>query len=138
MNSGGEGPDSTRPTPPRRRRRLPGAPSNLAATAGNGQVGLTWTAVSGATSYNIKFSTNGSTTYGSAGTSTRTSFTHTGRTNGTTYFYVVTATGTGGESGNSNQASATPTRRRRTWQSQDIGTVGLDGQLVARAAAPTP
>ena len=30
-----------------------GAPSNLTATAGNSQVGLTWTAGSGATSYNV-------------------------------------------------------------------------------------
>jgi hypothetical protein len=33
---------------------------------------------------------------------------NTGLTNGTTYFYVVTATNAAGTSGNSNQASATP------------------------------
>ncbi len=38
----------------------PAAPTNLAATAGNGQVGLSWSASSGATSYNVqRWSTNG-------------------------------------------------------------------------------
>src|SRR5207244_1405140 len=32
----------------------PAAPTNLTATAGSGQVGLSWSASSGATSYNVK------------------------------------------------------------------------------------
>src|SRR5262249_37035188 len=39
---------------------------------------------------------------------TATSFTNTGLVNGTTYFFVVSAVNAAGESGNSNQASATP------------------------------
>src|ERR1035441_6059567 len=35
----------------------PAAPTNLVATAGNGQVGLSWSGSSGATSYNVKRST---------------------------------------------------------------------------------
>ncbi len=38
-----------------------------------------------------------------------TSYTHTGLTNGTTYYYVVTATNDYGESGESSEVSATPT-----------------------------
>ena len=35
-------------------------------------------------------------------------YTNSGLANGTTYYYVVTATGSGGVSGNSPEASATP------------------------------
>ena len=40
---------------------------------------------------------------------TTTSYTDTGVTNGTTYYYVVAAVNTAGESANSSQVSATPT-----------------------------
>jgi len=51
--------------------------------------------------------TNGSG-YAQVGTSTTASFNDPSLTNGTPYFYVVTALNSAGESGNSNQASATP------------------------------
>jgi len=87
---------------------IPPAPTGLTATAGNAQVSLSWTASSGATGYNVKRATVSGGPYTTVGTSATTSFTNTGLTNGTTYFYVVTATNSAGESGNSNQASATP------------------------------
>jgi len=92
----------------------PTAPTNLVATAGNAQVGLTWSASGGATSYNVKRATVSGGPYTTVGSTSSTSFTNTGLTNGTTYFYVVTATNSFGESGNSNQASATPTTTTTT------------------------
>ena len=96
------------------------------ATAGNTQVGLTWNAVSGATSYTVKWSTTsgGGSGYliAQAGL-TATSYTHTGRTNGTTYFYVVTASGVGGEGPSSAQVSATPSAP--AFSTQDIGAITL-------------
>jgi hypothetical protein len=86
----------------------PAAPTGLTATVGNAQVSLTWTASSAATSYNVKRATVSAGPFTNVGTSTTTSFTNTGLTNGTTYFYVVSALNAGGESANSNQASATP------------------------------
>src|SRR5207247_1243344 len=87
----------------------PGAPGNLTATAGNAQVTLSWTAVSGATGYNVKRSTSSGGPYTTVGPNvTPTSFTDSGLTNSTTYYYVVTALTAGGESVNSAQVSATP------------------------------
>jgi O-glycosyl hydrolase len=86
----------------------PAAPTGLTATAGNTQVSLSWTASSGATSYNVKRSTVNGSGYATINSPTGTSYTNTGLTNGTTYYYVVTAVNANGESGNSNQASATP------------------------------
>ncbi|MBS1724573.1 MAG: fibronectin type III domain-containing protein [Armatimonadetes bacterium] len=87
---------------------VPNPPTGLGATAGNAQVTLTWTPSSSATSYNVKRATVSGGPYSTVGSSTTTSFTNTGLTNGTTYYYVVTAVNSAGESGNSNEASATP------------------------------
>lgn len=84
-------------------------PTNLTANANVATVTLNWTAVSGATSYNVKRSTTASGPYTTIATAvTGTTFTDTGLTNGTKYYYVVTAVNSGGESGNLNEASATP------------------------------
>ncbi len=87
----------------------PGAPGGLAATPGNGQISLTWTAASGATAYRIHRGTASGGPYTTIQSNwTGTSFTNTGLTNGTTYYYVVTATNGVGEGPNSNEAAATP------------------------------
>ena len=85
------------------------APTNLTATAGNQQANLTWTASSGATSYYVKRGTVSGGPYTTVGTPAGTTYADTNLTNGTAYYYVVTAVGAAGESANSNQASATPT-----------------------------
>jgi fibronectin type 3 domain-containing protein len=88
--------------------QAPPAPANLAATAGNAQVALTWSASTGATSYNVKRSTTNGSGYVTVSSPTSTSYTDTGVTNGTTYYYVVSAVNGTGESANSSQVSATP------------------------------
>jgi subtilase family serine protease len=89
---------------------VPSAPTGLSATAGDGQVTLTWNGSSGATSYNVYRSLTkggeGATAYKKGITST--SFTDTGLTDGTTYYYTVTAVNSAGESGQSSEVSATP------------------------------
>jgi hypothetical protein len=84
---------------------LPNAPTNLAATAGNAQVSLTWTAPtfnggSTITDYSLQFSTNSGSTWTTFadGVSNATSATVTGLTNGTAYVFRVAginANGTG-------------------------------------------
>jgi len=86
----------------------PSAPTGLNATAvSQTQINLSWTASAGATSYTILRSTTSGGPYASVGTSTTTSFSNTGLTCGTTYYYVVTASNASCSSGNSAQAQAT-------------------------------
>jgi fibronectin type 3 domain-containing protein len=87
----------------------PPAPSGLAATGGDAQVSLTWTASPGAASYQVKRSPTPEGPYAIIATGiTDTSLTDTGLTNGTTYYYVVSASNLGGESANSTEVSALP------------------------------
>ena len=90
----------------------PAAPTGLTALAGNGQVALSWSASSGATSYNVKRSTTSGGPYATVASATGTSFTNTGLTNGTTYFFVVSAVNGAGESPNSNQVPRHAAARR--------------------------
>ncbi|RII27971.1 MAG: hypothetical protein CXR31_05935 [Geobacter sp.] len=89
---------------------VPAAPV-ASAVGGLNQVTISWDGVSGATSYNIYWSTTaGVTTATGAKIAGVTSpYVHTGRTAGTTYYYVVTAVNSVGESVPSAQVSATPT-----------------------------
>ena len=87
---------------------VPAAPTNLSATAGNQQATLIWTASGGATSYNVKRGTASGGPYTTVGSPAGTTYADTSLTNATAYYYVVTAVNAAGESGNSNQATATP------------------------------
>jgi predicted alpha-1,2-mannosidase len=88
----------------------PVAPLHLAATAGNGLATLSWAASPGATSYNVYRGTtpNGEGAIPLVAGLTATAFTDTGLTNGTAYYYLVTAVNADGESGASNEGAAVP------------------------------
>ena len=96
----------------------PGAPSGLSLTAGNGQVAASWTAGTGVSSnYTLYYATSsfGEITDPATKTGvvtvanlTATSHTVSPLTNATTYYFVVRASNVGGQSGVSNEASATP------------------------------
>jgi hypothetical protein len=92
---------SPAPTPP-------APPTGLAATAGDGSVALSWNASSGATSYNLKRATVPSEPFSTIASPAATSATDGDVTNGTTYYYVVSAVSAAGESGDSVVVSATP------------------------------
>ena len=75
-------------------RQSAAGPAGLSATPGNNQVALTWNALPGAASYNIKRSTVSGgpyTTISTPGAVTGTSYTDSTAVNGTTYYYVVSA-----------------------------------------------
>ena len=113
---------------------VPAAPTGLKATAGIAQVALTWTGGTGATSYNVYRST----TLGAEGSApyktglTATSYTDTGLTAGTTYFYQVAAVNSAGTSAKSAEVSATPTAQ--TTAAQLLGNPGFENG----SASPAP
>ncbi len=88
----------------------PSIPGGLTAVPvpGNTQVALSWNAVSGATSYNLKRAPVSGGSYTTVTNITGTSFTNTGLVNLTTYYYVVAAVTAKGETPNSAEVSATP------------------------------
>jgi fibronectin type 3 domain-containing protein len=88
---------------------VPDAPTGLTATPGGTQVVLGWSPSNGATNYNVKFSTTNGGPYTTIGSTATTGYTNTGLANGTTYYYVVSAVNSFGESSNSVQISATTT-----------------------------
>lgn len=95
--------------PPQSLNSLPDAPSNVAASAGNGQVTVSWEASPGSTGYDLYFSTSsGAGTGGTRIADVTSPFIHTGRPNGTTVYYVVVAVNNGFASSASQEATATP------------------------------
>ena len=126
---GGGGGDSNGPTAT----EIPSAPTDATASAGDGQVTISWSAVSGATSYNIYWSeTSGVTKDNGTQIPDITSpYSHTGLTNGTTYYYVVTAVNSFGESAESAEVSAAPTDES-VWSIQTIDPVNAaNGDISA-------
>ncbi|HET8725441.1 MAG TPA: hypothetical protein VFM53_14685 [Anaeromyxobacteraceae bacterium] len=110
VNLSGEGPLSAEvsatPIAP-----APAAPTGLVAVASDAAVDLAWSAVPGATSYDVYWANSpgvqkatGTRLQGQA----QSQFRHEGLVNGTTYYYVVTATGPGGEGPQSAEVSARP------------------------------
>jgi hypothetical protein len=96
------------------RASVPARPTNLAVTPGNGTVTLSWTGSERGqpTSYSIYRGTNsdgeGITPIATV-SGTTTTFTDTGLSNGTTYFYNVAASNAVGVSPDSNEVFTAPT-----------------------------
>ncbi|OIQ88781.1 amylopullulanase precursor [mine drainage metagenome] len=88
----------------------PATPSGLTATGDFGQVSLSWSAVSGASTYNLYRGTTaggeGSTPYATGITGT--TYTDSSVTAGTAYYYTVSASNSAGSSAQSSEVTATP------------------------------
>ncbi len=94
----------------------PQTPSGLAATAASTtQINLSWTQVGDATSYDIYRSTTSGGTYSllgsepTVGSGSTTTYSDTGLSAGTTYYYKITSLNSSGESAASSAVSATTT-----------------------------
>jgi hypothetical protein len=93
---------------------VPAAPFGLTGIALDGQVELAWQPVAGATSYSVYRGSNRAsitTRISPTGGIAATTFTDTGASNGSTYFYAVRATASGVESADSYAVEATPRSR---------------------------
>ena len=88
--------------------KAPSTPGGLTAAPGNGRVALTWAAPRSATSYKIKRASSSRGPFTQIATSTFAEYTDVGLQNGTTYYFVVSAVNSSGESANSAAVSAKP------------------------------
>ena len=89
----------------------PGAPTGIAAVAGNNNVVISWNATNTATSYTIKRATTPGgpyTTIASNVDPASVSYTDATAANGTNYYYIVTASNGIGESSASAETSGSP------------------------------
>jgi rhamnogalacturonan endolyase len=83
------------------------APATVTATPGPLEVTLNWSAVSGATGYNVEVGTAPGGPYTYITTVSSLTYTNTGLANNTTYYYVIAANNSGGTTANSPVVSAT-------------------------------
>ena len=82
------------------------APGGVTAKAGHGQVSINWNLSTGASNYNVKRSGTSGGPYALIASTAAVSYADEGLANGT-YYYVVAAVGSYGESANSIEVSAT-------------------------------
>lgn len=110
----------------------PPTPSPVTATAGDGQITVSWGS-SGLATYAVRRGPNNGPYEALVEGLTGTSHPDTGLTNGTEYCYVVTATNSAGTSLPSAQACATPSAAP-AWLSQDVGAVAAPGSFTEMPA----
>ena len=107
----------------------PGAPTSVTALPGDSINTVSWQAVPQAEQYRIYWSTqpNVNKSNGSRVDAATNPLVHTGLQNGSTYYYVVTAVGAGGEGPVSQQVSASPR----------VPVPGAPRDLTAQASSDT-
>jgi fibronectin type 3 domain-containing protein len=111
VNAVGESPNSAQVSSTPNAGSLPPAPMGLTAalTGNNTDVRLNWTAVAGATSYKVKRAAINGGPYTLVASPTTNTYTDTSsKTQGTTYYYVVSVVNATGEGPNSAQVSIVP------------------------------
>ncbi len=86
----------------------PAAPQLNVTEVADRKISLGWTVPGGANRFELKYATTSGGPYTSLGVVTGTGYTHTGLSNGTTYYYVIQASNVYGTGPVSAQVSATP------------------------------
>ncbi len=108
---------------------VPAAPTGVSALGGDNQVTVSWSAVTGADSYNVYRSTTSgvTTTNGTRMAGVTSPFVDTGLNASTAYFYIVTAMNSAGESGPSVQVTATTNAPRAVVPPAPTGVTAIGG-----------
>jgi lysophospholipase L1-like esterase/fibronectin type 3 domain-containing protein len=125
----------SKPTTPALPIQAPVAPVGLVTIAGNGQVIVNWSAVSGAASYNVRRSNVSGNGYSVIATNVgNVGYTDTGLVNGTTNYYVVNAVNALGESADSKEVAAIPLSGVASASSQNLPNEGATKAFDGSAA----
>jgi len=110
---------------------IPAAPSGLVASGGPGSISLTWSTVPGATSYLVKRADSAVGDFAVlAGPLSATTYTDGGLADGATYYYVVSAANSAGESADSAPAAATTYTPSETWRHRHFGIIANEGDAA--------
>lgn len=110
---------------------LPATPGSLSATGGDGEMTLSWAVIPNATSYTIKRATTASGPFTVVAANViGNTFDDQTITNGTPYYYVVSAVNNAGESSNSGSATGTGGALPSPWVNQNIGSIGGNANYV--------
>jgi hypothetical protein len=112
---------------------LPAVPTGLNAAPGNKQVGLTWNASTGAASYNVKRASISGGPYSTIASNLAvTSLVDVGLVNGFSYYYVVSAVNTNGESADAVEVVAVPSGKLTGLIIGTPGSYNNGGNTIAK------
>jgi len=111
------------------------APTGVAASAGETQALLVWNTVTGATGYNVyRSTTSGYVKVNTTDPVAANAYIDSSLTNGTAYYYVVTALSGATESANSTQVSASPLVQDTYWTVTQPSTINAPAPTITSDA----
>lgn len=119
---------------------VPPPPTSLTAIAMNAGASLFWSPSPGATSYTLRRSITSGGPYAVIAVGIgSTSHQDSELANGTTYYYVVSASNATGESGHAPEAAVLPssTILPPPWSKSDVGPVGIEGDSAYQSGTIT-